>query len=90
MVKLRFRLGLYSYREAVSTQHGALEYGSNLHVNERQKMTLSHYIGLLKNKNKKECKWRFFASCGAHVNCAIMAMLYTHSLESAVEHDGDV
>ena len=30
-----------SYREAVSTQHGALEYGSDLHVNERQK--IRHY-----------------------------------------------
>ena len=31
----------------------------------------------LKNKNKKP-KWRFLTSRGAHVNCAIMAMLYTH------------
>ena len=22
----------------------------------------------------------FFTSCGAHVNCAIMVMLYTHSI----------
>ena len=29
-----------------------------------------------KNKNKKP-KWRFLTSRGAHVNCAIMAMLYT-------------
>ena len=34
-----------------------------------------------KNKNKKP-KWRFFTSRGAHVNCAIMAMLYTHSIEN--------
>ena len=32
-----------------------------------------------KNKNKKP-KWRFFTSRGAHLNCAIMAMLYTHSI----------
>ena len=31
----------YSYREAVSTQYDALEYGSNLHVNEHQK--IRHY-----------------------------------------------
>ena len=31
-----------------------------------------------------------FTSRGAHLNCAIMAMLYTHSIESAVEHDGGV
>ena len=35
MVKLRFRLG------RVSTQHGALEHGSDLHVNKHQK--IRHY-----------------------------------------------
>ena len=30
-----------SYREIVSTQHSALEYGSDLHVNECQK--IRHY-----------------------------------------------
>ena len=30
-----------------------------------------------KNKNKKP-KWRFLTSRGTHLNCAIMAMLYTH------------
>ena len=30
-------------------------------------------------KNKKP-KQRFFTSLGAHRNCAIMAMLYTHSI----------
>ena len=37
----------------------------------------------LKNKNKnknKKPKWRFLTSRGAHVNCAIMAMLYTHAI----------
>ena len=34
-----------------------------------------------KNKNKKP-KWRFLTSRGAHVNCAIMAMLYTHAIEN--------
>ena len=32
-----------------------------------------------KNKNKKP-KWRFLTSRGAHVNCAIMAILYTHAI----------
>ena len=32
-----------------------------------------------KNKKKKP-KWRFFTSRGAHLNCAIMSMLYTHSI----------
>ena len=44
MVKLRFRLGLYSYCKFVSTQHGALEFGSDLHVNESEDMTLLHYV----------------------------------------------
>ena len=43
MVKLRFRLGRAIYREAVSTLHIALENGSDLHVNERQK--IRHYRG---------------------------------------------
>ena len=30
-------------------------------------------------RRRKNAKWRFFTSRGAHVNCAIMAMLYTHS-----------
>ena len=37
----------------------------------------------LKNKNKnknKKPKWRFLTSRGAYVNCAIMAMLYTHPI----------
>ena len=36
-------------------------------------------FSVFKNKNKKP-KWRFFTSRGVHVNCAIMAMLYTHSI----------
>ena len=70
MVKLR-------YHEAVSTQRGALEYGSELYVNERQKMTLS--LGLLKNKNNLP-NGVSFTLRGVHVNCAIMSMLYTHSI----------
>ena len=38
---------------------------------------ISSFFGS-KNKNKKP-KWRFFTSRGAHLNCAIMAMLYTDS-----------
>ena len=37
------------------------------------------FISFFKNKNKKP-KWRFLTSRGAHLNCAIMAMLYTHSI----------
>ena len=38
-------------------------------------------FSVFKNKNKKP-KWRFLTSRGAHVNCAIMAMLYTHAIEN--------
>ena len=38
-------------------------------------------MSVFKNKNKnKKPKWRFLTSRGAHVNCAIMAMLYTHTI----------
>ena len=41
----------------------------------------SLFIFKCKNKNKnKKPKWRFLTSRGAHVNCAIMAMLYTHPI----------
>ena len=36
-------------------------------------------FSVFKNKKKKP-KWRVFTSRGAHRNCAIMAMLYTHSI----------
>ena len=70
-----------SYQEAVSTLHVVLENGSDLHVNERQK--IRHYHGSpLEKKNKKKNKkarWLFFTSRGAHLNCA-MAMLSAHSI----------
>ena len=46
-----------SHREAVSTLHVALENGSDVHVNERQK--IRHYRGRsgpLKNKKKNKKK----------------------------------
>ena len=50
-----------------------LENGSDLHINERQK--IRHYrIGLLKNKkNEEECQIAiiFFTSRGTYVNGAI-------------------
>ena len=33
---------------------------------------------------RKNAKWRFFLSRGVHINCAIMAMLYTHSIGNQV------
>ena len=39
-------------------------------------------VGPLKKNKNKNRNGDFFASRGAHVNCAIMAMLYTHSIEN--------
>ena len=64
-----------SYREAISTQHGALEYGSNLQVNTSEDRTI--VLGLLKNKKNAKC--RFFI----HKICTVI-----HPL--SVEHDGGV
>ena len=41
-LKAKFDITRSSYREAVSTQHGVLEYGSDLDVNEHQKVR--HYL----------------------------------------------
>ena len=58
-----------------------LEYGSDLHVNERQKMR--HYRARSTEEEEeyeRTPNHDFFTSRGAHVNCAIIAMLYTHSI----------
>ena len=63
---------------------GLLENGSDLYVNERQK--IRHYRARSaeerrrKKKKNKHTKSRFFTSCGAYVNYAIITMLYTHSI----------
>ena len=68
----------------MNTLHCALENGADLYVNERQK--IRHYRGKSieerrkKTKKKKNAKSLFFTSRGAYVNCAILAMLYTHSI----------
>ena len=74
-----------SYQEAVSTLHCALENGSGLHVNDRQK--IRHYRARSTEerrriRRKKNAKSRYFSSRGMYmyVNCAIIAMLYTHSI----------
>ena len=67
----------------MDTLHCALENGVDLYVNERQK--IRHYRARSTEKRrirkrKKNAKSRFFTSRGAYVNCAIIAMLYTHSI----------
>ena len=73
----------------MDTLHCALENGSDLHVNECQK--IRHYsarsteerrrrIRRIRRRTKKNAKSRFFTSRGAYVNCAVIAMLYTRSI----------
>ena len=70
----------------MNTLHCALENGADLYVNERPK--IRHYHARSneerrkrRRRKKKNAKSRFFfTSHGAYVNCAILAMLYTHSI----------
>ena len=65
--------------------HCALKNRADLHINERQK--IRHYRARStverrrrRIRRKKNAKSRFLTSRGAYVNCAIIAMLYTHSI----------
>ena len=70
----------------MGTLHCAVENGEDLYVNEYQK--IRHYRARSTEerrrrirRKKKNAKSRyFFPSSGAHVNCAIKAMLYIHSI----------
>ena len=42
--------------------------------------TISRSIEERRRRKKKNAKTLFFTSRGAYVNCAIVAMLYTHSI----------
>ena len=68
----------------MNTLHCALENGADLYVNERKKIRHSRGKSIeerrKKTKKKKNAKSLFFTSRGAYVNCAILAMLYTHSI----------
>ena len=79
----------------MGTLHCVLENGADLYVNERQK--IQHYRARSTEerrrirRKKKNAKSLFFTLRGAYVNCAIIAMLYTHfDWKSAIEHDGGV
>ena len=65
----------------MSTLHCTLENGADLYINERQK--IRHYRARSaeeRRRKKKNTKSRLFTSRGAYINCAIIAMLYTHSI----------
>ena len=77
-----------SYREADSIQHGALEYGSDLHVNERQ--NTRHYRAR-STEEERRMKTRFFyftlCACKLHYCDDV---IHSFDWKSAVEHDGGV
>ena len=60
----------------------ALENGADLYVNDRQK--IRHYRArpteVRRRKKRKKNAAIFFTSRGEYVYCAIIAMLYTHSI----------
>ena len=63
----------------VVVKRGSTVYSSFLAAASLLLCSFKKKISVFKNKNKKP-KWRFLASRGSHLNCAIMAMLYTHSI----------
>ena len=69
----------------MGTLHCALQNDADLYVNERQniryyraKSAEERRRRRIRRKKKKNVKSQFFTSHGAYVNCAIIAMLYTH------------
>ena len=64
----------------MSTLHCALENGADLYVHERQKIRNNRARSTERRRRKKNANLRFFTSRGADVNCAIIAMLYIHSI----------
>ena len=68
----------------MSTLHCVLENGADLYVNERQKIrhcrARSTEERRRRRRKKKNAKSLFFTSRVAYLNCAIIAMLYSHSI----------
>ena len=60
----------------MGTLHCALENGSDLYVNERQK--IRHYRARSMKKEERRMPIAFFFSRGAFVNLRYIAILYTH------------
>ena len=60
----------------------ALENGVDLNVNERQKIRYYRVTSTegRRRRRKKNAKHDFLTSLGAYVNCAIIVILYTHSI----------
>ena len=83
MVKLRFRLGLVIAKPLA--QHGTLEYGSDLHVNERQK--IRHYRA--RSTEERQMAIFYFAWRARKLRY-YGNVIHSFNWKSAVEHDGGV
>ena len=67
----------------MSTLHCALENVADLYVNQRKKIrqySARSTEERRKRRRKKNAKLRFLTLCGAYLNCAIIAVLYTNSI----------
>ena len=67
------------YKTFVGTLHYTLENGADLYVNEGQK--IQHHRARSAEGRRRRMSNRyflFFISRGVYINCAIIAMLYTH------------
>ena len=63
----------------MSSLHCMLENGADLYVNECQK--IRHYRARsTEERRRKRVPNHFFFLRSVYVNCAIIAMLYTHSI----------
>ena len=87
MVKLRFRLGS-SYRKAIGTLHCALENGSDLHVNEHQK--IRHYRARSTDEESRMPNGNFYFMQHAQKLCYYGDVIHSFDWKSAVEHNGGV
>ena len=64
----------------MGTLHCALENGSDLYVNERQKIRHYRARSTEEGRKKKNAKSLFITSRSVYVNLHYIAMLYTHSI----------
>ena len=66
-----------------------LENGSDLHVNERQK--IQHYLLKIKKMKKEECQIAifYFTQCVLKL-CYYSNLMHACDWKSAVKHDGGV
>ena len=71
---------VYTYTRTQFAQMNGLTTCSSSIWREDSHTKSSEERRIRRRKKKKNAKSRFFTSHGAYVNCAIIAMLYTHSI----------